>query len=159
MELQKPGSCLADTVADLCARHGGRPDGLIEILHGLKVALGHVPQEAVPLLAEGLNISRADVHGVISFYHDFEAHPGVRTEVRVCRAEACQAMGCDDLIAHAERRIGTQCGGVSADGAVALRAVYCLGNCALSPAVAIGGRLHGRVDAARFDALMAELRP
>lgn len=150
---------LAAQVAELCARHGGRPEGLIEILNTLKAELGHVPAQAIPLLAEGLNVSRADVHGVISFYHDFEEAPGGRMEVRICRAEACQAMGCEDLIQYAELRLGTPCGGASADGAVALRAVYCLGNCALSPAVQIAGRLHGRVDAARLDALLAEQRP
>lgn len=156
---QDDSTSLDARVAALCARHGGRPDGLIEILHGLKETLGHVPADAVPMLAQGLNISRADVHGVVSFYHDFEAEPGGRTEVRICRAEACQAMGCEELIGHAEQRLGAACGGVSSDGSVALRAVYCLGNCALSPAVQIDGRLHGRVDAARLDTLLAGQRP
>lgn len=154
---EKPA--LDATVAEACERHGTRPDALIEILHELRAALGHVPRAAVPLLAEALNLSRADVHGVVSFYHDFENEPGGRRMIRICRAEACQAMGCEALVDHAERTLGVACGDTTADGALSLRAVYCLGNCALAPSVMIGERLHGRVDGARFDALVAGLRP
>jgi len=141
---------MAAAVTDACSRCGNRPEQLIEILHEVHHRLGHVPTEAVAPIAEALNISRADVHGVVSFYHDFEGEPRARHDLQVCGAEACQSMGCESLVAHAERRVA------GSGGRVALRTVYCLGNCALAPAVMIDGTLHGRVDAERLDDLLAE---
>ena len=135
----------------------GRPGPLIEILHGIQEELGFIPEGAVPLLAEGLNLSRAEVHGVVSFYHHFRRHPPGRHTVQVCRAEACQSMGADALVAHTQKRLGVQLHGTTADGNITLEPVYCLGNCSCSPAVMIDGKPHGRVTPERFDALVGAL--
>lgn len=150
-------SRLRETVGTLCAAHGNRPAELIEILHEIQAKLGYVPEGATQVLAGALNLSRAEVHGVISFYHDFRRAPPGRHIVRVCRAEACQAVGCESLAKHAETSLGIAFGQSRDDGKARLEAVYCLGNCALGPAVMIDGDLHGRVDAARFDALIGDL--
>jgi len=123
----------------------------------LQDRFGYVDRAAVPLIAEALNLSRAEIHGVVTFYHHFRAEPPGAHVVQLCRAEACQSMGCRALEAHAEARLGVTVGGTRADGRASLDAVYCLGNCALAPAVMIDGALHGRVDAARFDELMTEI--
>ena len=111
----------------------------------------------MPLIAFELNLSRAEVHGVLSFYHDFRQAPAGRHVVKMCRAEACQAMHTETVCAHAEKRLGTKFGETNADGTYTLEAVYCLGNCALSPAMMIDGNLYGRVDAQRFDTIIASL--
>jgi len=129
----------------------------LPILHALQDRFGYIDSAAVPLIAEALNLSRAEIHGVVSFYHDFRDAPAGAHRVQLCRAEACQSMGCRELEAHAVARLGVAMGGTRADGRATLDAVYCLGNCALSPAVMIDGELHGRVDAARFDELMAAI--
>jgi formate dehydrogenase subunit gamma len=143
------------------ARHQDEPGALLPILHEVQDALGYIPSECVPQIAEGLNLSRAEVHGVVTYYHHFrDAAPG-RHEVQVCRAEACQAMGADGLLRHAEHKLGchTQMGhgSTSADGKFTLTPVFCLGLCASSPAVVVDGKLHARVTPARFDAVIAEL--
>lgn len=122
---------------------------LLPILHALNEQFGYVDERAVPVIAEVLNLSRAEVHGVISFYHDFRRQPAGRHVIRVCRAEACQAMGGEAVVAALEKALGLSCGGTTADGRVTVEAVYCLGNCALSPAALIDGKLYGRVDADR----------
>jgi formate dehydrogenase subunit gamma len=134
-----------------------RPGPLLEVLHAVQAEFGYVPADAVPLMAEVLNLSRAEVHGVISFYHHFRGAPAGRHTVQLCRAEACQSMRGRALEAHATRRLGIAMHATTADGAVTLEPVYCLGNCALAPALLIDGELHGRVDAARFDALIEPL--
>jgi formate dehydrogenase subunit gamma len=116
----------------------------LEILHAVQNELGHVPPESVPLIAEALNLSRAEVHGVISFYHHFRAAPAGRCVVQVCRAEACKALNGDDVADAARQRLGIDFGETRADGSATLEAVYCLGNCACAPSVVIDGRLHGR---------------
>jgi formate dehydrogenase subunit gamma len=110
------------------------------------------------MIADALNLSRAEVHGVMTFYHDFRSEPAGRTVVRICMAEACQSMGCRDLAAHAERRHGVALGDTSADRELTVEEVFCLGNCALSPAVMIDGALFGRVTPERFDDLVAAAR-
>lgn len=134
----------------------GRPGPLLEVLHAIQAALGYVPPAAVPLVADGLNLSRAEVHGVISFYHYFRSSPPGAHSVSVCRAESCQALGGEALAAHARRRLGVDFHQTTPDGRFSLEPVYCLGNCACSPAVMIDGRLHGRVTPERFDALLAD---
>jgi formate dehydrogenase subunit gamma len=134
------------------------PGALLPMLHRIQDDLGWIPPEATPMLAEALNLSRAEVHGVISFYHHFRTTAPGRHVVQICRAEACQAMGSEALEAHAKACLDTDYGHTSADGAVTLEAVYCLGNCACSPAIRVDERILGRMDAARFDALVAELR-
>lgn len=134
------------------------PGAMLPILHGIQDRVGYVPPEAVPVIAEALNLSRAEVHGVITFYHHFRQAPPGECVVRICRAEACQAMGADGLVAHARRVLGVDFHGTTADGAFTLEPVYCLGNCALSPSVMLDDDLHGRVTPELFDELLAESR-
>ena len=141
----------------ICAALGNKPDELLEILHTLQDDLGYVPESALPVIANALNLSRAEVHGVVTFYHDFKREPQGRHTIKICRAEACQAMGTDKLCDHAEKKFGTEIGGTSKDGKYTVEAVYCLGNCALSPAVMIGDDLYGKVDPKRFDEIVASL--
>ena len=131
---------------------------LLPILHALQHAFGHVPQEAQPLIANALNISQAEVRGVVSFYHDFKTAPGARAIIKLCRAEACQARGCERIAAHLEAAHGLKVGEPSPDGRIAVETVYCLGNCALGPAALVGDELIGMIDEARADALVAEAR-
>ena len=121
------------------------PGALLPILHALQGDFGYVNPEAVPMIAEALNLSVAEVHGVISFYHDFHTQPHGRHVLKMCRAEACQSMGCESVISHVENRLDIKLGGTTADGALTVEAVYCLGNCALSPSVMLDGKPYGRV--------------
>lgn len=134
--------------------HGNRPENLIEMLHEVQERLGCVPDEAVAVLARAINRTRAEVHGVLTFYHDFRREPHGRHVVKICGAEACQSMGCRSLVRHAERKLGARMGETTPDRAVTLETVYCLGNCALSPAMMVDGQLYGRVTPAKFDALL-----
>ena len=145
------------TVRAVIQQHVDEPGALLPILHGVQDALGHVPAEAVPDIAAALNLSRAEVHGVITYYHHFRSTPPAGQVVQICRAEACKAMGADALVAHAEQRLGCSMHGHSADGKVTLEPVYCLGLCAQSPSLMIGEELHARVTPQRFDELMAEI--
>jgi formate dehydrogenase subunit gamma len=138
------------------ARTRGEPGPLIEILHAVQGQLGCVPPEAIPPIAEALNLSRAEVHGVVSFYHHFRATPAARTHVQLCRAEACQSMHARELESHATQTLGVNVGETTRDGRVTLDAVYCLGNCACAPAIMVNGELHGRMTPARFDELARE---
>lgn len=152
------GSAITDMVTAICADFGNRPDALIEILHGIQDELTCVPEEAVAPVAAALNITCADVHGVISFYHDFLREKPGRHLVKICRAESCQANGSNALASHAEAALGVPFGGTTSDGEFTLKAVYCLGNCALGPSVLVGETLHARVDAEKLDGLLADLR-
>ena len=135
------------------------PGALLPILHALQDELGYVPPEGVPLIAADLNLSRAEVHGVVSYYHHFRQTPPGRHVLRVCRAEACQAVGADALIAHVQKTLGCGFHETSPDGSVSLEPVYCLGQCAAGPAVSVDEvRLYGRVTPEAVDALLAELR-
>jgi formate dehydrogenase subunit gamma len=127
-------------------RLNGQPGPLLEILHLVQNELGCVPPTAVPLIADALNLSRAEVHGVVSFYHHFRESPAGQHTIKLCRAEACQAMNGDALADFARRRLQLEFGQTSADGKVTLEAVYCLGNCACAPSAMIDGELRGRVD-------------
>ncbi|WP_326538888.1 formate dehydrogenase subunit gamma [Pseudorhodoferax sp.] len=147
-----------ETVHRLVDAHRQLPGALLPLLHAVQDALGHVPDSAVPAIAEGLNLSRAEVHGVITYYHHFRRVPAGRHVLQVCRAEACQAMGADALWSHACSRLGTPEGGTSADGAVTLEPVYCLGLCALSPAVALDEQPRARMSAPKLDALLEGAR-
>jgi formate dehydrogenase subunit gamma len=130
------------------------PGGLMGLLHAAQGEFGYVPPEAVPVIAKGLNLSRAEVHGVISFYHDFHTSPIGETTVQVCLAEACQAVGSRDLESHAKQRLGVEFGETTPDGKFTLEPVYCLGNCACGPSIRIGDDIHARVSSDRFDALL-----
>ena len=141
-------------IREIAARHVARPGGLLPALHALQDELGHVPPEAVPAVAEVFNISRAEVHGVISFYHLFRTTPPGRATLYICRAEACQAMGARALEEHARARLGIGLHETTADRRFSLEPIYCLGNCASSPAVMIDDAVHGRVTPERLDALL-----
>ncbi len=131
---------------------------LLPILHAVQAEWGHVPAGALPRIADRLNITKAEVHGVMSFYHDYRSHPAGAHVVKICRAEACQAAGADDLAEAACARLGTGFHGTSADGKVTLEPVYCLGLCACGPAAMVDGRVVGRVDDARLDQILKEIR-
>ncbi|MFO1340442.1 MAG: formate dehydrogenase subunit gamma [Burkholderiaceae bacterium] len=137
----------------------GQAGPLLPLLHAVQDALGHVPDDAVPMIARELALSRAEVHGVLTYYHHFRRAPAGRHVVQVCRAEACQACGADELLAQAERIFGCRVHETRADGAVTLEPVYCLGLCASSPALSIDDRLHARVTPERLQSLAQGLVP
>lgn len=138
--------------------HASLPGALLPMLHAIQDEFGHVPDQAVPVIARSLNLSRAEVHGVITFYHHFRSHAPGRHVVQVCRAEACQAVGAVALEAHAKKCLGIDFHETTADGAVTLEAVYCLGNCAVGPSLRVDDDIVGRVTPERFDEIVAELR-
>jgi len=136
-----------------------RPGALLPVLHAVQDSVGYVPDDAVPLIAHDLNLSRAEVHGVISFYHHFRTHAPGRHVVRICRAEACQALGARALEAHAKKTLGVDFHQTTKDGAITLEAVYCLGNCGCGPSVLVDpDELHARVTPETFDALVGAMR-
>jgi len=151
-----PATWSADRAAELTRSLAGRPGPLLEVLHALQREFGYLDPRAVPVVADVLNLSRAEVHGVVSFYSDFRTTPPAPASVQVCRGEACQAVGAEALVAHAAERLGCAVGGTSDDGRVDLSQVFCFGNCALGPTVAVDGRLHGRVTPDRLDALLRD---
>ncbi|MHB8475628.1 MAG: formate dehydrogenase subunit gamma [Steroidobacteraceae bacterium] len=158
----EPSSSLSaeehSAVLEACARLKQSPGALLPILHAIQENLNFVPKDAIPLVARELNLSVAEVHGVVSFYHYFrQVRPG-RHIVHLCRAEACQALGAPALEAHVKSKLKIDFHGTTADGAISLEPVYCLGNCALGPSLMIDEHLKGRVTPQRFDALVAQLR-
>ena len=134
------------------------PGALLPVLHALQEEFGYIDPEAIPLVAEALNLSKADVHGVVSFYHDFRKSPPGRHVLRICRAEACQSMGCEALVDHVEKRLGVRLGETTADRSFTVEAVYCLGNCALSPSAMLDGKPYGRVSPQVADFLIDSAR-
>jgi formate dehydrogenase subunit gamma len=134
------------------------PGALLPILHSLQEEFGYVDEAAVPMLARALNISQADVHGTISFYHDFRKSAPGRHVLKICRAEACQSMGCDRLIRHVEARLGAKLGETTPDGNFTLDQVFCLGLCAMSPALMLDGKPYGRVSPQVADLLLNDAR-
>jgi formate dehydrogenase subunit gamma len=145
-------------VLEVCSRLKSLAGALLPILHEVQSALGYVPKDAVPLIASMLTLSRADVHGVLSFYHYFRKERPGRHVVHMCRAEACQSVGAVALQAHARKSLGIDFHQTTADGAISLEPVYCLGNCSLGPSIMIDKQLQGRVSPQRFDELMAQAR-
>jgi formate dehydrogenase subunit gamma len=142
--------------AEIIAAEKAREGAMLPILHALQAEFGYIDRAAEPMIAEALNVTRAEVHGVVTFYHDFRREPAGHHVLRLCRAEACQAAGGDALAAAAERRLGTPIGTTAPGGQVTLEAVYCLGLCATAPSAMLDGRIVGRLDLARFEALLAE---
>lgn len=130
--------------------------GVIVVLHAMQEAFGYVPEPAIPMIALARNLSRAEVHGVFTFYHDFRHEPAGKHVLKICRAEACQAAGGDALAARAESKLGVKLGNTTADQRVTLEPIYCLGLCATAPSAMLDGRLVGRLDEKRIDALVAE---
>ncbi|WP_062120015.1 formate dehydrogenase subunit gamma [Aureimonas sp. AU40] len=141
---------------EIIAAHKDRPGALLPILHEVQGEFGMVDDAAVPVIAQALNLSRADVHGVLTFYHDFRRQPAGRTVVKLCSAEACQAAGGRALQARAEELLGVPMKATSGDGAVTLEPVYCLGLCSVAPAAMVNGKIHGRLSAERLATLLGE---
>jgi formate dehydrogenase subunit gamma len=146
----------AERTAQIVAEHQDLEGPLLPILHAIQDAFGCVPEDAVPVIAKALNLSRAEVHGVVTFYHDFRPQPAGRHVFKLCRAEACQAAGGDALAARAQERLGVAFGSTTADGRVTFEPIYCLGLCSVSPSAMIDGRIVGRLDEEKLDALLAE---
>jgi formate dehydrogenase subunit gamma len=150
-------STTTDTVQTIIAELKDKPGALLPILHGIQDALGYIPADSVPVIAQGLNLSRAEVHGVISFYHYFRDTPPGKHTIHLCRAESCQSMGAIKLEAHVKSKLGINYHETTADGKFSLEPVYCLGNCACSPAMQIDHEIYGRVSAESFDATINDL--
>ena len=146
-----------ETLDAVIARHGGQRGSLLPLLHALQEELGCVPDAAVPVIADALNLSRAEVHGVITFYHDFRRQPAGRHIVKICRAEACQARGGAAIEAAAAERLGVAMGRTRTDGAVTLEPVYCLGLCATGPNAMVDGVPLSRVDDAKLERIAARV--
>lgn len=148
---------LREIVKNAVESHRDRVGPLLPVLHSVQEKLGYIPQEAVPMIAGAMNLSRAEIHGVMSFYHDFRSEPAGRHIVHLCRAEACQAMGSRRLEQHARDRLGIEFGQTTSDGLFTLEPVYCLGNCACSPSIRINDEIHARVSPELFDELISGL--
>jgi formate dehydrogenase subunit gamma len=136
--------------------HLHREGPLLPILRDLQEEFGYIDRAAEPLIADALNMSRAEIHGVVTFYHDFRREPPGRHVLKLCRAEACQSAGGDSLAAHAQARLGVSMGDTAPDGSVTLEAVYCLGLCATAPSAMLDGRVVGRLNRLSLDALLRE---
>ena len=144
-------------VQEIIVAHRNMEGAALPILHAVQEALGHVPEAVIPVIAEALNISRAELHGVVTFYHDFGREPAGRHVLKLCRAEACQAAGGHAVEERIRQKLGIGFGETSADGRVTLDAVYCLGLCATAPSAMVDGRLVGRLDPAGADRIVAEV--
>ncbi|KQZ15523.1 formate dehydrogenase [Mesorhizobium sp. Root554] len=131
---------------------------LLPILHGIQAEFGYVPQGSLPVIAHALNLSRAEVHGVVTFYHDFRREPAGRHILKLCQAEACQSMGSDAVAARLKQLLGIGFHETTKDGSVTLEPVYCLGLCACSPSAMLDGEVIGRLDNEKIDAIVAEVR-
>jgi formate dehydrogenase subunit gamma len=141
--------------SELIHDFGASPEMLVQILNAFVEKFSYISDEAIRHIADEVNLSRAEVHGVVSFYHDHRTEPAGNRVIKICQAESCQAMGSDALTAHAEEALGVKLHNTRDDGEVTLEPVYCLGNCACSPAIMVDNRVYGRVDAKRFDDLVA----
>ena len=151
-------STITETVQSIIAELKDKPGALLPILHGVQDALGYIPADSVPAIAQSLNLSRAEVHGVISFYHYFRDTPAGKHTVHLCRAESCQSMGGKQLESHVKTKLGIDYHETTADGKFSLEPVYCLGNCACSPALQLDKEdVYGRVTPELFDAIINEL--
>src|SRR3954452_7198959 len=142
--------------AEIIAEYSRLEGPTLVILHALQEAFGYVPEPAIPMIAQELNLSRAEIHGVFTFYHDFRHEPAGRHVLKLCRSEACQAAGGDALAVRAEAKLGIALGNTTADSRVTLEPIYCLGLCATAPSAMLDGRVVGRLNEQRLDALVAE---
>lgn len=139
---------------EIISSFGAAPELLVQILVAFVERYSYISEEAIRQIAKELNLSRAEVHGVVNFYHDFRTKPPGKRIVKICQAESCQAMGSRELTAHAEKKIGVDINNTTDDGEITLDPVYCLGNCACSPAIMIDDKVYGRVDSKKFDSLL-----
>jgi formate dehydrogenase subunit gamma len=146
---------LTQTILD---QHKDTPGALLPILHAIQNKIGYIPEDQVAVIASGLNLSRAEVHGVISFYHFFRTKPGGKHLIQLCRAEACQAMGSKQLEQHVIKSLGVEYHKITEDGLFSLEPVYCLGNCACTPSLMIDNKIYGRVTNEKFEYLVSRLR-
>lgn len=151
----KYDSTIATEIID---NFGAKPEMLVQILVAFVERYSWISEPAIRQIAQELNLSRAEVHGVVSFYHDFRTEPPGKHVVKICQAESCQAMGSRELTSHAEKKIGVNLSQTTADGQLTLEPVYCLGNCACSPTVMIDEQVYGRVDPGKFDRLLEKHR-
>ena len=158
MTMQQAGTQVASRTTAIIEELKGLEGPLLPILHEIQEEFGHVPAESLPVIAEALNISNAEVHGVVTFYHDYRAHPAGRHVLKVCRAEACQSMGGDAIAAQIQQRLGIGFHETAKDNSVTLEPVYCLGLCACSPAAMLDGEVIGRLDADKIDEIVEEIR-
>jgi formate dehydrogenase subunit gamma len=149
-----PAAWSPETAAEIAAAYADREGALLPLLHELQAVFGCIPEAATPIVAKALNMSRAEVHGVISFYHDFRRKPAGRRVLKLCRAEACQARGGDAAAARVESALGVSMGETRADGEVTLEPVYCLGLCASGPAALLDGQIFGRLNGERLERLI-----
>ncbi|MDQ6434774.1 formate dehydrogenase subunit gamma [Mesorhizobium sp. LHD-90] len=154
---QAPQDVVARTAA-VIADANGLEGPLLPILHGIQEEFGFVPNESLPVITQALNISKAEVHGVVTFYHDYRRAPAGRHVLKICRAEACQSMGSDAVAARIQQLLGIGFHETAADGSVTLEPVYCLGLCACAPAAMLDGEVIGRLDAEKLDEIVAEVR-
>lgn len=152
---REPAKTDTATIERIAHEHAARPGALLPILHAIQDEFGYVPEDGVPIIARALNLSRAEVHGVITFYHFYRTTPPGKHTLYVCRAEACQAMGARELEAQVKEKLKIGYHETTADGRFSLEPVYCLGNCACSPAVMIDETVYGRVDADSLDRLLS----
>ena len=143
---------------EIIARHAARKGALLPILHDVQHTFGYVPEVIIPIIAEALNISRAEVHGTFTFYHDFRHEPAGQHVLKFCRAEACQAAGGDHLCARAEQKLCLKVSATTADDRVTFEPIYCLGLCSVAPSAMLDGKIYGRLDEARVDQLVAEAK-
>lgn len=146
----------AELAAEIIKPRLGQEGPLLPILHDMQTTFGYVPELAEPMIAEALNLSRAEVHGVVTFYHDFRSEPASKHVLKICRAEACQAAGGDAITARAEAKLGVKLGNTTRDGRVTVEPIYCLGLCATAPSAMLNGRVVGRLDDKAIDKLIAE---
>ncbi len=147
-----------DRIVSILEQGAAEPGGLLPSLHAIQDATGFIPEECIANIARAFNLSQAEVHGVITFYHDFRTTPPAKHAVRICRAEACQSMGAEKLLAHAVQALGCGLHEKTPDGMFSLEPVYCLGHCACSPAIMLDGAMHARVTPERFDQLVASVK-
>lgn len=145
-------------VGEILNAHKGMEGSLLPILHAIQHEFGYVPQAALPIIAQDLNLSKAEVHGVMSFYHDFRENPAGRHVLKLCRAEACKSVGADRVADHAQKALGIEWHETTTDGRVTLEPVFCLGLCACAPAAMVDGKLVGRVDEAKLDGILGGLK-
>lgn len=158
MSMQPQGTEIATQTASIVEAHSHLEGPLLPILHGVQEEFGYVPRDALPVIAEALNLSRAEVHGVVSFYHDYRSEPAGRHVLKLCQAEACQSMGSDRVADMLKAALGIGMHETTADGSVTLEPVYCLGLCACAPAAMLDGQPIGRLDAEAVDEIVAEVR-
>lgn len=145
-----------DLAREIIARHAKREGATLPILHEVQHTFGYVPEPVIPMIADALNVSRAEVHGTFTFYHDFRREPAGNRVLKLCRAEACQAAGGDHLCERAEKKLGVKIGETTADNRVTFEPVYCLGLCSVAPSAMLDGKIYGRLDESRVDQLVSE---